>query len=261
MGELYGGWPDALGPSGGGVPMVGVLGAGRPADLVDLEAREGVMLAIALLGAAVDIVVAKAAEEEIREGIAALAVGGAGRVAQPEGGVREWRGKAEVETGAQLRYGLAAGRIGAQHDIPGQALFVVDGTERAPHVGEVQPGLSGAQAGRCRGDVLRFGQRVELFVVGEIGLQLQFARLIVDQKRVVAYARRQALAAALGGPEEIVEIRAVPGQAGAPAHVTVLHVEVDTLPGGQGARRRVRGRDAKAGKAQRIFDVRVVADP
>src|SRR5207344_538967 len=64
-----------------------VVGA---ADLVDLEAGEGVGLAVALLLAVVDPVVAEAAEVEVGEGlVAVVSRSPAGRAPQPDRRVRD----------------------------------------------------------------------------------------------------------------------------------------------------------------------------
>src|SRR6185436_18713264 len=123
----------------------------------------------------------------------------------------------------------------------------------------MHPDRPGAQPSGSRRDVLRFRQRVELVVVRKVGLELETARLVPDENRRVAYIRREPLAAANRGAEEVVEIRTIPGQPGAPMAVAILEVEMVTFVARQTVLRRVGRSDADLGELERIFDIDAVA--
>ena len=59
----------------------------RAGDLVDLEAREAVVFAVALHLAVIDVVVAEAAEVEVGQRVVAVAAADAGGVVEPDRGM------------------------------------------------------------------------------------------------------------------------------------------------------------------------------
>ena len=168
------------------------------AELVDAEARERVELAVALDRLVVDVVVAEAAEIEIGHRAVAVAVGDAAGGPQPDRRMRERQREAEIELAVELRRQLAVDAVAVVDERPLGALLVVDRAERAPHVGVAEADFAGEEAGEVGADVLGVGQRVDLVVVGEVDVEVQPPRLVVDQRPVVAQLGRVALAAALG---------------------------------------------------------------
>jgi hypothetical protein len=110
-------------------------------------------------------------------------------------------------------------------------------------------------------DVLRRRQRVDLVVVGDVVAEIELLRRLEDQELVVAERGRIPFSSALRRPEQVVEARSVPRQAGAPVEVAALDVDVTLLLARQALAGRVGGGDAEVGEADRVADVDVIADP
>src|SRR5207247_1368859 len=129
-GEVESRSADGLEHHGRQVTLKHVAREAAPAHLVQLEAWQRVVLAVALLGAAVDVVVAEAAEEEAGVGIGALAVGDSGSIAQPERCMEQGKSKTQVERATKLREGARVGVVRGEHQVAEDALLVVDRAAR-----------------------------------------------------------------------------------------------------------------------------------
>ena len=128
-------------------------------------------------------------------------------------------------------------------------------------MGVVKPYLRGRQAVESGGHILEFGQRVDPPVKGDVGLEIEAARLVVDEQVVVAEPGGVALAAADRRPEEIVEIRPVPRELRAPSQVVPRHVDVAAFGAGQVVVRRPGRGEGQGREAQRVLEVDAIADP
>ncbi len=239
------------------IPFADRLDEAARTDGVDVESGEAVELAVALDVAVVDIIVAEGAEVEIVEAVLGIAGAVAGRSVTPERGVLPGQRPA----GARIQPGLgeegAARVIRAEHAAQVIALFVVDGAQRLVNVVVVERELQRAQAGRARGHVLRAGQRVEAGIEFEIGGEIEPARRIVDQRLGVAAEQGIALAAAVDGSEQVVEIGAVVPVAHMPVERAIGDIGMKLLAARDVARRRIGDVGGQLVVAQRIAEIGV----
>src|SRR6185436_20959953 len=97
----------------------------------DAEAGQRIVLAIALDRLVVDVVVAEAAEVEIRDGAVAVAVGPACRATQPQRRMRERQREAVVDLPAHLGRDLASCTVAGVDQRPRPSFLVVDRAEGA----------------------------------------------------------------------------------------------------------------------------------
>src|SRR6266496_4479359 len=114
---------------------------------------------------------------------------------------------AQVELAANLRRDLAIHAVAVVDERARPALFLVYGAERMPDVGVVESYFPGFKPGEIGRDILGARQRIDLVVIGEIEVEVEPSRFVVEEQPVVAELRRVALAAALGRAEEVVEVR------------------------------------------------------
>ena len=203
-------YPTSSNRSGGRFSSSTLLPKLRAGQLVDLEAREAVVLPIALDVAVVDVVVAEAAEVEARQGVVAVAVGDAGGVVEPHGRIAERKREAEIEAAVELRHVVAAGVVDVADERPS------DSPSRGPR----SPASGACRCRRARPCPRRCSPKPDgtfwltgsVSRPGEIGRrrrQVEPARIVVDQRLVVFADERVALAAALGRAEQVVEVGAV----------------------------------------------------
>ena len=175
--------------------------------------------------------------------------------------MRQRQREAEVQPRAGLGNDVAMRLGGIQHQFPSEALLVVDGAEGPAQQRVEEADLRGDQAVDGSSDVLIVRQRVELVIEGELGLEVEPARQVVDEDMVVAEAGSVALAAALGRPEQVVEVGTVPGQAAVPAEVAVIDVQVPLFPGGHLPVDGVCPGDSDCAEPERVLEIETPAQP
>ena len=168
---------------------------------------------------------------------------------------------AEVEAAAPLRARVVARPVERKPGRPLDALLVVDRAQRAADVGVGELGLGREQPGESGAHVLRVGQRVDVVEEGNVVGPLQPARRVVDEQLVVPQAQGQALAAALGRSEQVVEVGLVPGQPRTPFQVLRLHVQVRPFVAAGAVRiGRERDRGIQGRPLDGVAEVEAIAD-
>src|SRR5580765_1594567 len=128
---------EGLEPQRWNAPFEHRLGDRFPLQRVNLEARHAEQLAVALhaaIGAAVHVVIAEAAEIEVREWILARAGRNRSAREQPDGGVVERQREADVERAPDRGYELAGCRIGVRFQGPAVPGLRVDRARRSARV-------------------------------------------------------------------------------------------------------------------------------
>ena len=154
-----------------------------PADLVELRAGEAVVLAVALLFAVVDVVVAEAAEEEVRERLRAILRREAGRAAQPERRVPATAPRRPKSYVACIsREDLASSRSRPRLPSSTSSLLVVHVAERRADVRARQLGAGGDQPIHLDGHVLILRQLIEVARDAAFDLERHAPRLVEDQR-------------------------------------------------------------------------------
>ncbi len=136
---------------------------------------------------------------------------------------------AVVEVRPDARQQLVIDVVGLQVEAPLDALLGLDGADRLAVVRVVEREAGGLELLHRRRHVLIVGQRVELAEAGHPHRPVELARPVVDQHAAVFRSQRVALAAELGGPEEVVEVGPVPARRQLPGPAAVAQPEVELL--------------------------------
>src|SRR4029453_4197824 len=123
----------------------------------------------------VDVIVAEAAEVEVRKCWIVRAVGDAARGPRPDRSIGDWEWYAVPERPLQLRGGGALRLLARVEDRPGDPLLVLGGADRLAYVGVLELGGSRQQSCEGRRNVLRGGQRVDLVVPRDVEERVEAA--------------------------------------------------------------------------------------
>src|SRR5262249_25625096 len=123
--KVNAGRADVLEADGRQVPLGDRLRKAMRGDLVDLEAGEGVDVAVALRLLVVEVVVLEAAEVIGRQRVQPVAAGQACRRVEPERRMLPPDREAEIEAGIGVREELAVGLIRAPGQFPAVALLMI----------------------------------------------------------------------------------------------------------------------------------------
>jgi hypothetical protein len=146
-----------------------------------------------------------------------------------------------VGGGEPLREERPVHEVVARLRAPPDAGLVVHGAERIADVGIRETGVRGREVADVNRHVLVLGQAIEVARHAAVDVEVESARLVEDERRVVPEPEAIALAAGLRRAEQIVEIGVVQVEAGAPVVALVQRGEVNPLGVGQPARAHRRG--------------------
>ena len=226
------------------------------ADLVDVESGQRIVLAVALDRLVVDVVVAEAAEVEVRDvGLLRSPLATPRRCAARS---TSWRAAAGTRSRAS-RAAAGTSRPASRCPVSSDRFQVTPFSSSTAPIDRrtsvyCSPASRSSGAGEGRLDVLRRRQRVDLVVVRDVeDVSVEPARLVVDQEPVVAELRRIALAASLRRDRR--GRRSPTGSttsSALPEKIAADDVDVAALVcSGRLVVRRVRGGDAEAREPER----------